>query len=225
MTRIRLFWFLVALLISPSLHAGVAEDDTGVSSVLAYRVALQLLYDQGAKPHLRDELAGILKFRWRKHEYDDEGAIIEVIPHGINQSKLRVTLPKDFGGRAETVLKDILDQCKEIDAGKWGKSVNGEWQDAYRAALRFVLKNYVEAGASKDEVIRLAEEDAGMIQFMFRENGFSDPHAEIYVVPVGPRESRVQVSLPADPGRRMLLEQKLLDSIKKDIENEKKDRF
>ncbi len=226
MNYLRLGIFIVLLLfLSRPTWASEVEDGIQLPAGIMYRVALQYVFENAEAVHLSNEAAGLLKFRWKQNDFVDDEALVEVIGTAADRSKVRVTLPKDFAGRADLFLHKLLKMANEVTSGKWGEPLQAKPEDCYRAALRYVLKSFVSSTDTEPEVIRKAREDAGIIQFSFREAGFVDPHAGVRILPLGEHQSQIKVVLPMDPGRRRLLEKKMVAAIKKDLENEKENRF
>jgi hypothetical protein len=129
-----------------------------------------------------------------------------------------VTIPKDFAARDEFLAGQIARSALRRHEGKEGKEVGFEPGRVFQSVRRYVLKEFMKDGESRENVLLLEDEGVGLIRFVFAEGGFRDPAAEVQVIPSADQGSRVIVSLPMDPTiRRQVLESRLLKAITEDL--------
>jgi hypothetical protein len=221
--RSPLFAALAAFFLASRVHARMAEAETQIPRELLFHAVKCHVLAHFSQPTLEDASAGLLKFVYREEGFTDDGAVAEIVELDPDRTKLRVTIPSDYGGRAEVLLDRVLEGAKKISEGKVGREVTKRADLVYRSVLRYLLKNFVSSDKSKNNVVPVADESAGFIRFVYREKNFMDPQTTVEVAPVGKDQSRLIVSLPSDPGRRILLEDNLVRAVREDLGGEKED--
>jgi hypothetical protein len=202
------------------------QVDMSVPKDLLFRTAKIYLLKQSQEStlspdqiiRLEDASSGILRFRFQEGKFSDDGALIEVIDLDPEHSRLRVTIPTDFGGRGEMLVDEISQTAKRIEEGKEGKEIRYGAKGVFQSVRRYVLKRFVRENPRKDQVIRLEDEGVGLLGFTYSEDGFVDSKASVQVVPMGDRLCRIIVSLPKDPSlRQQVLEKELRQAISDDL--------
>jgi hypothetical protein len=170
---------------------------------------------------LEDASAGLLRFSYRDGTVSVEDALIEVVDLDGSRSRLKITLPGDYSGRSELMLQKIRRAAAEgSETAK--PAFTHDAKKVYRTVLRHVLKTYVSPTQKKEDVLFVASEDVGLIRFAYQRGGFRDPNAAIEITPAGPGASHIRVSLPADPGRQVLLENEVLSAVRADLGEERR---
>jgi hypothetical protein len=213
-----LFWPALAGALTAQAELDLPPDAVFAG---AKRHLLVQLLPKGKTPadliRLEDGTAGLLRFVYDDGTYRDENALIEVTELNIDHSRLKVTLPGDFGGRAELLLQKIRQSVlRTVDASR-ADDLPFEASRVYRSALRHVLKSFVTGSEKKDDVVRVAAEEIGLIHFVYRDGKFRDPSARVEVLPSAKGSCRLVVSVPSDPGRQILLQSEFRAAVRTDL--------
>ncbi len=220
---------LLASALAGRSAASTAQGEVEAAQEPTFSAAKRYVLNQFAKPseapskvvHLEDASAGLLRFTYRDDSFSDDGATIEVIDLEGSRSKVKVTIPDDFSGRSELLLQKLRQAALEaVEADP--HTLPYDAKRVYRSALRYILKTFVSPKQKKEDVIRMASEDVGLIRFVYRNGAFKDPGAGLEVISAGASASRIRVSLPADPtGRQVLLESDILAAVRSDLGGER----
>jgi hypothetical protein len=207
--------------------ASAVQIEASVPKDLLYLTAKSYVLSQlgGGKIALEDLRAGLLRFRFRDGNFSDEGAVIEVIDLDPTHSRLRVTIPADFSGRDQLLADTIAQIAKRIHEGREGREVRFDAKRAFQTVRRHILKRFVGENQKREKVIRVDDDEIGLLGFVYSEDGFVDRSAAVQVIPTGDQVSRLVVTLPMDPTvRRSAFENELIRVISEDLaENGRKD--
>ncbi|MFH1017290.1 MAG: hypothetical protein V1798_03800 [Pseudomonadota bacterium] len=222
-----LFFLLAAGIASPSA-ASTAHAEIDFPQDPVFAAAKRHLLNQAAGPsdtaskaiHLEDATAGLLRFTYQDGSLTDTDATIEIVDLDGSRSRLKVTIPSDFGGRSELLLQKLKEAVRRA-AETSGQALAYDAKRVYRAALRYVLKTFISSKQKKEDVVFVTSEDVGLIRFIYRKGTFKDPNASIEVIPAGSNASRLHAFVPSEPtGRQALLEGDVLAAVKSDLGGE-----
>jgi len=167
---------------------------------------------------LEDLSAGLLKFVYRDDRFKDESSLFEVIEKDFNHSEIKITIPGDFGGRAELLKEKLLAASQDMIAGRKGTLIHFDPRIVYRSTLRYILKQFVTGKQKKEDVVCLSQEDVGLIRFQYRKGNFKDTNARIEVVSAGKNVARIWVTLPdLTMDKQILLQDEIVAAIQSDL--------
>lgn len=224
---IRAIWAGLAVLSGLSqAFAAVSQTDTDLPRDTLYRGAKRyLLVTLGSKEvnprsviRLEDFEAGIIRFIYKGEGFSDPNALLELIELGKNRSRLRITLPSDFAGRAQILADKVIASGRSILDSKEGRPFNFPAENVFQSARRFILRDLLKDGQKKLDIIRFEDPEIGIIRFLYQTREFREPDAGVEVIPTTSGTSRLKVELPSlSPARRILFEDQLVSSIEKDL--------
>ena len=212
------------LLMPGSVEAAVAQSEVRLSSDFLYDVAKRyVLTDLAGRAKqglnlikLEDASAGFLKFRFQDGQFVDPEAIIEVIQLQGTQSKLRITMGADYGGRAQRLMDQIIRRANDRHAGKETVELPYPRSQVFQASLRYLLKRFVPDMSLKDQIVPIHDE-SGLLQFVYQVKNFRDPNTHIEVMRFGEAGSRLYVHMPKSSARKLLFQDELVKAIEGDL--------